>query len=134
MSLRIHQVRHGSGPGRSRLAGSPTITVAAAVALALLASRAQAQEQLEEVTVTAQKREQNIQNVPIAITAFTADVLKDKGISDINQLSNLTPNVNLDASAPFSGDNSVLSASIRGVGQDDFAFNLDPGVGVYLDG
>ncbi len=36
--------------------------------------------------------------------------------------------------APFSGDRSVLSASIRGVGQDDFAFNLNPAVGVYLDG
>lgn len=46
----------------------------------------------------------------------------------------LTPNVNLDGGAPFSGDSSVLSASIRGIGQDDFAFNLDPGVGVYLDG
>ena len=49
-------------------------------------------------------------------------------------LSNLTPGVNLDAGAPFSGDKSVLSASIRGIGQDDFAFNLNPGVGVYLDG
>ena len=42
--------------------------------------------------------------------------------------------MNLDAGAPFSGDKSVLSASIRGIGQDDFAFNLNPGVGVYLDG
>ena len=41
---------------------------------------------------------------------------------------------NLDGGSPFSGDSSVLSASIRGIGQDDFAFNLDPGVGVYLDG
>jgi len=105
-----------------------------AAALPFVASAALAQEQLEEVVVTAQKREQNIQNVPIAITAFTADTLKSKGISDVNQLGNLTPNVNLDASSPFSGDSSVLSASIRGIGQDDFAFNLDPGVGVYLDG
>ncbi len=66
--------------------------------------------------------------------AFTADTLKSKGIGDIHALSNLTPNVNLDSGAPFSGDSSVLSASIRGIGQDDFAFNLDPGVGVYLDG
>ena len=101
--------------------------------LSLLSATAFAQE-LEEVVVTAQKRSQNIQNVPIAITAFTADALKAKGISDIHQLSNLTPNVNLDSGAPFSGDSSVLSASIRGIGQDDFAFNLDPGVGVYLDG
>lgn len=92
------------------------------------------QETLAEVTVTAQKRAENIQNVPIAITAFSERELRDKGITDIHGLSRLTPNVNLDAGSPFSGSNSVLSASIRGIGQDDFAFNLDPGVGVYVDG
>ena len=46
----------------------------------------------------------------------------------------MPPNVNLDAGTPFSGSDTVLSAYIRGVGQNDFAFNLDPGVGVYLDG
>ena len=89
---------------------------------------------LEEVIVTAQKRTENIQEVPIAITAYTAETLQSKGLSDLTRLSALTPNVNLDGGAPFSGDSSVLSASIRGVGQDDFAFNLDPAVGVYLDG
>ena len=89
---------------------------------------------LEEVIVTSQRREQNIQNVPIAVSAFTTETLRAKGVTDIHSLSNLTPNVNLDASSPFSGDTSVLSASIRGIGQDDFAFNIDPGVGVYLDG
>jgi iron complex outermembrane receptor protein len=102
--------------------------------LVALCSTAMAQEQIQEITVTAQRREQNIQNVPIAISAFTSESLQQRGITDINALSNLTPNVNLDAGAPFSGDTSVLSASIRGIGQDDFAFNLDPGVGVYLDG
>jgi iron complex outermembrane receptor protein len=104
-----------------------------AAALPLVTTTVFAQE-LQEVVVTAQKREQNIQNVPIAISAFTAETLQSKGITDIHSLSNLTPNVNLDAGATFSGDASVLSASIRGIGQDDFAFNLDPGVGVYLDG
>ncbi len=89
---------------------------------------------LEEIVVTAEKRSENLQNVPIAITAFTAESLRAHGITDITSLSHLTPNVNLDGGAPFSGDSSVLSASIRGIGQDDFAFNLDPGVGVYLDG
>lgn len=89
---------------------------------------------LEEVVVIAQKRAQNLQNVPIAITAFTAQALQNQGITDIHALSNMVPNVNLDAGAPFSGSTSVLSASIRGIGQDDFAFNLDPGVGVYVDG
>jgi iron complex outermembrane receptor protein len=89
---------------------------------------------LEEVIVTSQRREQDLQKVPIAVSAFTSETLKAKAVTDIHALTNLTPNVNLDASSPFSGDTSVLSASIRGIGQDDFAFNLDPGVGVYLDG
>jgi iron complex outermembrane receptor protein len=90
--------------------------------------------ELEEVVVTAQKRSESIQQVPIAITAFSESTLRAKGITDIHGLSGLTPNVNLDQGSPFSGSNSVLSASIRGIGQDDFAFNLDPGVGVYVDG
>jgi iron complex outermembrane recepter protein len=89
---------------------------------------------LEEVVVTAEKRSENIQDVPIAITAFSEADLRSKGVTDIHSLSTLTPNVNLDEGSPFSGSNSVLSASIRGIGQDDFAFNLDPGVGVYVDG
>jgi iron complex outermembrane recepter protein len=112
--------------------------VALAVGAALFVSAAVAVgatgELLEEIVVTAQKREQNIQQVPIAISAFTAEALQSRGVTDIRALSNLSPNVNLDGGSPFSGDSSVLSASIRGIGQDDFAFNLDPGVGVYLDG
>jgi iron complex outermembrane receptor protein len=117
----------------SALRGRSGTTVAVAVALAIAASAAHAQV-LEEIVVTSQKRSENIQNVPIAVTAYTAESLQNKNIGDLHALSNLTPNVNLDSGSPFSGDSSVLSASIRGVGQDDFAFNLDPGVGVYLDG
>lgn len=91
-------------------------------------------DQLAEIVVTAQKRSENVQGVPLAITAFTAQELQDRGVSDIHSLSNMTPNVNLDAGSPFSGTSSVLAASIRGIGQDDFAMNLDPGVGVYVDG
>ncbi|HEY5412035.1 MAG TPA: TonB-dependent receptor plug domain-containing protein, partial [Caulobacteraceae bacterium] len=89
---------------------------------------------IEEVIVTAQKTAQNIQNVPIAITAVTARELQEKGITDVAKLTNIAPNVTLDAGTPFSGSDTVLSAYIRGIGQDDFAFNLDPGVGVYVDG
>src|SRR5947207_6475191 len=100
---------------------------------ALVCAEVLAQE-LPEVTVTATWCTAHVQEVPIALTAFTAEALQQKGVTDIHALTNLTPNVNLDAGSPFSGDRSVLSASIRGIGQDDFAFNLNPGVGVYLDG
>src|SRR3954452_6965288 len=110
-------------------------TVALSVPFVVFGTNAAAQEvQLQEVVVTAQRRSENIQNVPIAVTAFSAEALASRNLTDVNSLGNLTPGVNLDAGAPFPGDTSVLSASIRGIGQDDFAFNLDPGVGVYLDG
>ena len=89
---------------------------------------------LEEVVVTAEKRVENIQDVPIAITAFSESDLRAKGIVDIHCAIDADAQRNLDEGSPFSGSNSVLSASIRGIGQDDFAFNLDPGVGVYVDG
>src|SRR5580698_8176574 len=91
-------------------------------------------DSLQEVVVTAERRSENVQTVPIAITAFTADSLQQRNLTSVNALGDLTPGVTLDAGSPFSGDRSVLSASIRGVGQDDFAFNLNPAVGVYLDG
>jgi len=91
-------------------------------------------DQIQEIIVTAQKRSQNEQDVPIAITTFTAQALQDKNIVDVQGLARLSPSVNLDTASPFGGSNQVLSASIRGIGQDDFGINLDPGVGVYVDG
>ena len=89
---------------------------------------------LEEVVVTAQKVTQNVQDVPIAVTAFTNAELDAKGITSVAKMSDLAPNVTLDAGTPFSGSDAVLAAFIRGIGQNDFAFNQDPGVGVYVDG
>jgi outer membrane receptor protein involved in Fe transport len=91
-------------------------------------------EVLQEVVVTAQKRSEDIQDVPIAVTAVTAQDLERKGIRDVATLSNVAPNVTLDAGTPFSGSDTVLAAYIRGIGQNDFAFNQDPGVGIYIDG
>jgi iron complex outermembrane recepter protein len=112
--------------------------------LALLAGPAIAQDAaptpeastggIEEIVVTARKRSENLQKVPIAITAFTPDTLAQKGITDVSQLGNFAPSVEIVGTSPFSGSTQVLSAFIRGIGQNDFAFNLDPGVGVYVDG
>lgn len=89
---------------------------------------------IQEIIVTAQKRAENVQDVPIAISAFAGDALKERAVGDISSLANISPNVSLDAGSPFSGSASVLTAYIRGIGQSDFAANFDPGVGVYLDG
>lgn len=89
---------------------------------------------IQEIVVTAQKRAESAQKVPIAISAFSADAISERAVGNISQLSGLSPSVNLDAGTPFSGSTAVLSAFIRGMGSDDFAFNIDPGVGIYVDG
>src|SRR5579859_4365601 len=139
LSDRSRVTAAGRLPSVSAVVSGILLLAGAAAAAAQQAPQAAAPAEvggggLEEIVVTAERRSENIQNVPIAVTAFTAESLQQRNLSDIHALSNLSPGVNLDAGAPFSGDRSVLSASIRGIGQDDFAFNLQPAVGVYLDG
>ncbi len=86
------------------------------------------------MVVTAQKRSENVQDVPIAISTFSAKTLEGKGVTSVTDLASYAPNVTLENTSPFAGSSQVLSATIRGIGQDDFAFNLEPGVGLYIDG
>ncbi len=113
--------------------------IAGVLAVPLVGVRAQSETAarkpgLEEIVVTAQKRAQNVQDVPISITAMSADLLRAKGLTNVAEVGELSPNVDIDTTSPFSGSSSVLSPFIRGIGQNDFAFNLEPGVGVYVDG
>ncbi len=89
---------------------------------------------LADIVVTAQRRSENLQNVPIAISAITANALQAKGLTDIASIAGQAPNVTLRSTASFGGSSSILVSYIRGIGQNDFAFNLEPGVGVYVDG
>src|SRR5690606_11541178 len=85
---------------------------------------------IADIVVTAQKRSESAQKVPIAISAFSSIALQERAVGNVSQLSAISPNVNLDSSTPFSGSQAVLAAFIRGIGADDFAFNIDPGVGI----
>lgn len=89
---------------------------------------------LEEVIVTARKREESLLDVPIAITAFGADILSNPTIDDISNLAALAPNVEFSSSPPISGTSNAAAVFIRGIGQNDFLATNDPGVGIYLDG
>lgn len=89
---------------------------------------------LQDIVVTAQKRAQSAQTVPIAISAFGSQALTERGITDVSALGNISPSTTFTAGAPFSGSTAVLAATIRGIGGNEFAINLDPGVGIYLDG
>jgi outer membrane receptor protein involved in Fe transport len=93
-----------------------------------------AQPQLEVITVTAQRFAENIQDVPIAVSAVTAERISEQAIIELAQVGRLMPNVEFENNSTFARSTSVLSAYVRGIGQNDFAINFDPGVGVYLDG
>ena len=98
-------------------------------------SGAAARVTLEEVVVIGTtKRSTDVQHVPIAVSALTAASLESSALGNVSEIDALVPNIEIDSTSPFSGSSSVLSASIRGIGQNDFAFNLEPGVGVYVDG
>src|SRR5690606_11071966 len=82
-------------------------------------------------TVTAEFREANLQDTPIAITAVNAEMLEARGQTDISQVAAQAPNVTLTPQPQNGG--AGLIAYLRGVGQTDFNYALDPGVGIYVD-
>lgn len=83
-----------------------------------------------EIIVTARRREENLQDVPIAVSAFSGEALEMRGAIDLTDIGNITPNTTLETSR---GSNSTLSAFIRGIGQQDPVSGFEPGVGIYLD-
>ncbi|HYM86170.1 MAG TPA: TonB-dependent receptor, partial [Pseudoxanthomonas sp.] len=85
---------------------------------------------LDRITVTARKREETLQEVPVAVTAFTSEALDKLNIQDIGDLDAQVPNLTIYAAR---GSSSTATAYIRGVGQADPLWGVDPGVGIYLD-
>jgi iron complex outermembrane receptor protein len=83
-----------------------------------------------EIVVTARRRSENLQDVPIAVTAYSADQLADTAALDITVLQRTTPNLTLQVAR---GSNSTLIAFIRGIGQQDPLWGFEPGVGLYVD-
>jgi Outer membrane receptor proteins, mostly Fe transport len=87
-------------------------------------------KQLGQVTVTARKREETLQDVPIAVSAFTAASLFKQNVQNLADLQGKVPSLQIYAAR---GSNTTLTAYIRGVGQADPTWGFDPGVGIYLD-
>ena len=108
-------------PLQAQQAGNSTSTPAA---------NAVAATQLETVKVTARKREETLQDVPIAVSAFTAQALEKQNVQNLADLQGKVPSLQIYAAR---GSNSTLTAYIRGVGQADPTWGFDPGVGIYLD-
>ncbi len=84
----------------------------------------------EEIFVTARKRQENIQKVPVAVTVVSAEILEDSGAADISELQAQVPNLSI---YPGRNQSTTLTAFMRGIGQADPLWGVDPGVGLYLD-
>lgn len=114
-----------------------SIAVATALAGGIHSAQAQEQEQsatsllLEEVVVTARKREESIMDVPIAVTALSSDQLNILKVRDIQSLSVGLPNVAFDDIGTTRG---VANFSIRGLGINSSIPSIDPTVGTFVDG
>ena len=86
---------------------------------------------LQEVIVTAQFREENLQDTPIAITAVSGEQLEQQGLASVKDLGLIIPNANM--RQPGSGSGPNASIGMRGVNTSEFIYTTDPGVGVYID-
>ncbi len=84
---------------------------------------------LEEVIVTAQKREQSLQEVPITVSAFSGEFVTENGIQDIRGIADLTPNLSIK-----SRGETETSVFIRGIGSQAPGIGADPAVGIFIDG
>ena len=83
----------------------------------------------DEVVVTARKREESAQSVPIPISALDGDRLESRNITEIADVTKLTPNLNFAAQ----GINStVTNVFLRGIGQSNWSETQDPKIGIYI--
>lgn len=134
-----HSLRHASRPFLSASAITLLLTMSTSVAAAdgtfpKVADDVQTASNgdggaLETVTVTARKRKEDVQDVPIGVTAVDGRQLADKGATQIQQLQFLAPSLVVDVPNP-----RQVSISIRGVGNNPAADGLSASVGLYIDG
>ena len=88
------------------------------------------QATLEEVTVTAQRRAENLQQVPVSITSISQDQLEFQQVTNVADIQMLVPNINLATNTGLANGARVF---IRGIGEDDSRVTVDPAVAMYLD-
>jgi iron complex outermembrane recepter protein len=121
----------------SRQFGRTALALSASIGALLVGAPAFAQAAVEEdpataeIVVTAQFREQNLQDVPLSITAVNAALLEARSQTSIADVARQAPSVVLVPGGAVFGP--ALGAQIRGVGQFDFNPALEPGVGIYVD-
>jgi len=115
------------------------VPLALAVSAIALAAPAEAQQPDEaasaaigDIVVTARRRAEALQSVPISVTAETGAALDARGYTTITDIAKITPS--LQFSGGRGGNGGGVAAYIRGVGEEDFIITADPAVGYYVDG
>lgn len=101
-----------------------------AMAMPAFAQDSTAVSEDEELIVTARRREESLQDVPLSVSVQTAEQLDQRGADNITVLQQTTPNATVQVAR---GSNSTLISFIRGVGQQDPLWGFEPGVGLYVD-
>ena len=91
----------------------------------------ESERKLGQITVTAEKREENLQSVPISVTAFSGEDVRQKGFSDSTDIAAQVPGLNIGTPV---GEGNNPSITLRGVGLNDFNDNNEGPVSVYNDG
>jgi iron complex outermembrane receptor protein len=118
-----------SGVGRHTLVMVLGLGVAASWAPLARAQQGGEAVAIEEIVVTAQKREESLQDVPISVSAYSGEFLERARIEDVKDLIDLTPGV-----AGRTKDSYIDYVSVRGIITNDFGIGGDPSVGIYKDG
>ena len=85
---------------------------------------------LEEVLVTATRRVESLQDVPMSVSAFSEQFLQDSGLTELNELDQYTPNLRITTAT----DSRSTSIRIRGIGSVGSNSGVDPSVGLFIDG
>jgi len=91
----------------------------------------QADDGIEDIIVTAEFREQNLQETPLAISAFSGELLEARGAADTNDIDMFVPNAVIQPLG--AGWGSTVAAFVRGIGLNDNILSYEPGVPIYVD-
>ncbi|WP_169713995.1 TonB-dependent receptor [Oceanicoccus sagamiensis] len=108
---------------------APTIMLTALAGLTI--NPVFADFRMEEIVITAQKRDSSVSDTPIAITAISADQMRELGIASQQDVANFTPSMQYQEAAGGSEENRIY---LRGIGRETNSLGTEPGVGVYVNG
>ncbi len=134
-SLGEEMITNQSIPGRSviLLAAAIVASVLSAPSTILMAAEPETAV-LQEVTVTARKREERLLDVPIAVTAVSAEAIEAQSMRSLSDVTYAVPSLSIAGGGTDAGGTGNGVVFIRGIGQVDYANSIDPGVGTYVDG